>query len=76
MKPENIAEGLAVDVLIWNNPKGRADWTGRGIVTAIYTADDRPYRLNVKGTGPFMGRSWKGCAPECVRPAGRHVGQG
>lgn len=39
-----------------------------GVVETVLNADDRDYRLSVRGTGRATGRYWTPCAPECVLP--------
>lgn len=39
-----------------------------GVVDHICAANDRDYRVNVRGSGPAASRYWRECAPECVVP--------
>lgn len=39
-----------------------------GVVDHICAAEDRDYRVNVRGSGPAASRYWRDCAPECVVP--------
>ena len=35
-----------------------------GFVSAVYSADDRPYRVDVREQNGV--RFWRACAPECI----------
>lgn len=58
-------------VLVECYRRGEPNYFATGTVEEAATAEDRSYRVTVKGSGAYAGKCWQFAAPECVHAANR-----
>lgn len=71
-KNPHVRKGDAVELLIAGPGEAPARWVAGFRVISVHPSpwpdDDRPYRISMASHAP--GRSYRHCAPECVRASG------